>query len=252
MSSTPDVGKSDRPIVLTFHKLLPTFSWGSTNFSPHRFERLLKILIDRGFALNEQITLTFDDGYRHLLDSLPPLIEQFGIRPTVFVPTGWLGRSNRWDYSHLFRDDPHLGGGEVRELADIGVVFGSHGHSHQDLRHVDTSRLKSELIDSRHMLEDIVGTDVHAISYPFGGVNTRVLEAAAEAGFSTGYTMRFPAPGDQPLARGRMAVYGFDTPFSILQKIEHGPLYQLERFKTGVTNGLSSGTRLLNRLRRLS
>ena len=52
-----------------------------------------------------------------------------------------------------------------------------------------------------------------------------------------------------PLARGRVAVYGFDTAFSVLQKVERGPLYRIERLKAGITTGLSGGTRLLNRLR---
>ncbi len=249
MSSTPDRRDTHTPIVLTFHKLLPAFSWGATNFSPRRFSQLLTILVDRGFDLNGQILLTFDDGYRHLLDTLPPLIERFAIRPIVFIPTAWLGRSNTWDYSRLFRDDPHLGGGEVRELFGLGVTLGSHGHSHQDLRYVPTPRLETELADSRHILEDIVGSEVRLISYPFGGVNSHVLDAVAESGYTAGYSMRFPAPGDHPLARGRMAVYGFDTPFSVLQKIEHGPLYQVERVKARLTNGLSGGTRLLNRMR---
>ncbi len=258
MSSTRDQNEPLPTIVLTFHKVSPTFTWGSTNYSPRRLATLLEMLVDRGYSLDGRnphdpelpaIRLTFDDGYAHLSRELPPLMERFGFRPTVFIPTAWLGKSNSWDYSHLFRRDPHLSGGEVRELADTGVIFGSHGHSHCDLRARTPDQIQWELTESKQTLEDTLGRPVTSLSYPFGGADGRVLAAAAACGFETGYTMRFPRLVDPPLAMGRYAIYGFDTPFSILQKVERGRLYQLERFKARVTHGLSAGTRLLNRLR---
>jgi len=233
------------PTVLAFHKLTPKVTFGSTNFSPGRFERLLSFLTEFGCSLS----ITFDDGYQHLRDHLPPLIDRLGFRPIIFVPTDLIGRLNRWDYSSRLAPDPHLDENSIRELADLGVRFGSHGISHRDLTSCSGVELRSELEDSRKRLQDLTGQPVEEISYPFGRADVRVREAAAEAGYSRGYTMEFPTPDDTPLATGRIAIYGYDTHLTVFHKVTGGRLYRLERLKARITNRLSGGTVLLNRFR---
>jgi len=111
--------------------------------------------------------------------------------------------------------------------------------------------LLHELRESREILSDLSAHKVDAISYPFGRVNRAVLDAAEMAGFTAGYTMAWPSDTDLPLAQGRIPIYGYDSLFSIQQKLGDGFLNRLERLKVRVTNGLSWGTVLLNRLRRL-
>lgn len=242
MSSRDEYG----PTLLTFHKVSRGLSFGATNYSPRRLRSLLSMLQRRGYSFGqsaESVVATFDDGYAHLREVLPPLMEEFGLAPIIFVPTHWIGRSNTWDYSALFRRERHLSGGEVRELAGLGVRFGSHGHTHRDLRRLTEKERRAELEESKRRLEDILGEAVTSLSYPFGGCDGRVAAAAAEAGYHDGYTMRFPAPGDGPLSRGRLGIYTFDTHGSILQKLERGPLYEVERLIAAATNRLSAGTR---------
>jgi peptidoglycan/xylan/chitin deacetylase (PgdA/CDA1 family) len=247
--------------VLAFHKVFPGITFGSTNFPPRRLERLLELLSDSGFSFADpsqplangqgpSLLLTFDDGYAHLADVLPPLMQRFKFRPLVCVPTAFIGRSNRWDYSHVLRPFRHLDRGAIRDLARSGVVFGSHGHSHADLTSMDPTRLGFEMLFSRASLEDIVGKRVDAISYPFGRTNEGVHKAASAAGFEHGYTSRFPSPGDPPLAQGRIPVYGYDTPLSVWQKLAGGRFRGVENLKTRATTQLSGGTVWLNRLRR--
>ncbi len=248
------------PVILTFHKICPGFSFGSTNFSPRRFRRLLLFLTQTGFCLTDcnnarsgekpkRLVLSFDDGYQHLAEVLPPLMSEFEFVPIVFMPTAWIGKGNRWDYSYRLRPMRHLERGAVRELAALGVEFGSHGHSHIDLTSCPPDVLRQELDYSRKVLEDITGSQVGAISYPFGRYDTRVLAAVAEAGFSRGYTMDFPASDDSSLAMGRVAVYGYDTHLSVRRKLTPNRLQRLEYLKVRLTNRLSAGTVLLNRLR---
>ncbi|MCM2272226.1 MAG: polysaccharide deacetylase family protein [candidate division Zixibacteria bacterium] len=246
------------PVVLVFHKLQASFSFGVNNFSPKRFERLLTWLELLGYDLRlgertagQRLICTFDDGYRHLADVLPMFIERFGIRPVLFVPTGWIGKANRWDYSYWLRATPHLERRQIRELANAGVIFGSHGHTHTDLTAVSSRRMQIELRQSREMLSDLAAQRIQAISYPFGRCDQAVLEAVEWAGYTDGFTMRWPTPNDSKLAQGRIPVYGYDSPLSIQHKLGDGILNKLERVKATVTNRLSAGTILLNRLRRL-
>lgn len=243
------------PSVLVFHKLLAQVSFGVTNYSPRRLEHLLKTLSDAGWSLvshepGKRLLITFDDGYQHLEDVLPPLMSRLSFLPIIFVPTALIGKPNRWDYSYRLRLTPHLDRDAIRRLADLGVIFGSHGSTHSDLTRCRKSDLETELVDSRKILQDLTGQQVQTLSYPFGRCNNPVKAAAQEAGYQVAYTMRFPQESDPPLARGRFPVYGFDTRWSVCQKLDRGPAYQIERFKTATVGRLSGGTVLLNRLRR--
>lgn len=247
------------PSILAFHKLLNQFSYSATNYSPRRFAELLRILTlsghppapgtDEGLYEGRGVVFTFDDAYQHLETVLPPLMDQFGFRPLVFVPTALIGKSNRWDYSYHLRPSSHLDRDGLCRLSNIGVIFGSHGATHTDLTQCSPARLKNELADSRKTLQDLTGQEIGSVSYPFGRYDPAVLDAAKEAGFATGFSMRFPRLDDQPLARGRYPVYGFDTPWTVRQKLERGPLYRIEQFKAATVGRLSSGTILLNRMR---
>lgn len=205
---------------------------------------------ERSTADPHGLAITFDDGYKHLSTVLPDMIERFGIEPVVFMPTAWIGKPNRWDYSYRLRSVPHLDGNDVRQLASCGVRFGSHGHRHLDLTRCSAAELAAELSDSRRRLEDILGERVSTVSYPYGRHNRRVRDAAAVAGYHLGFTMRFPTPGDLPLAVGRLSVYTWDSRLAVLQKISGGPLAGLERLKSRLANSLSAGSDILNRMRR--
>lgn len=178
-------------------------------------------------------------------------MEKYHFTPLVFLPTAWIGEQNRWDYSSRIRPERHLNRVEIKWLSGIGVEFGSHGHRHVDLTRCDTWHLADELNTSRRILEDITGRDITAISYPFGRHSAVVAAAAAQAGYTIGYTMRFPEATDQPMCRGRVPVYGYDTPRSVLRKLRSGPMQRVERWKATVTNQLSTGTIWLNRMRGL-
>ena len=249
------------PKILTFHKLLPKFSWGITNYAPGRLKQLLTVMSDRGYRFipleellsrqpDDGVAITIDDGYHHLREVLPPLMDRFGIRPTVLVPTACVGRSNSWDYSHSLQNVPHLDSSGIKELSSLGIRFGSHGHSHTDLTRLDDTELMDEMERSRGILEDITGTEVTAVSYPFGRCNDRVAGAASAAGYQHGFTMAFPRPGDQPLAIGRHAVYGVDTCRSVLRKLTPGSGRRMEQMKCRMINACAIGTITLNRLRR--
>jgi len=249
------------PTFLTFHRLSRGFTWGATNFSPQRFRGLLETLLEAGYRLhstNEKptrwstgdpaIAISFDDAYEELHQELPPLMEQFRLSPTIFVPTAFVGRSNRWDYASIFSRTNHLSETQITDLRKAGVEFGTHGHTHRDLTRLDSSALSIELRHSRDQLKQILGESVDCLSYPFGRLGPKVVAAAEEAGYRRAYTMRFPEPDDPAMATGRIAVYAFDSPLSVLRKLRTGRLRGLEALKGRIVNRLSGGTTLLNRM----
>lgn len=121
--------------------------------------------------------LTFDDGLVDNLETLVPLLRSEGVPATVFVVSGWLG-------------EPHPVAGwtrvltaeEVRELShDLEV--GAHTETHPDLVTLPPTAARAELEQSRLALEEITGTTVDVVAYPFGHASAETRIAAREAGF---------------------------------------------------------------------
>ncbi len=244
--------------VLVFHKLTESVSFGSTNYSPKRMCKLLESLTDNGYQFvsvgelmsnndSSKIAITFDDGYAHLAAALPPLIDRFKIRPTIFVPTSYVGKSNSWDYSSFFKSEPHLSRQQIEYLSEIGVDFGSHGHRHLRLSTLDDKALDSELSESKHILEEITGKAVETMSFPFGKTNPKVLTAATKAGFKFSFTMSFPDKSNRKTALGRIPVYFFDSPDSVMQKLGRTGLYPFHKALCRSATAMSIGTILLNK-----
>ena len=231
--------------LLALHKVQAGLSFGATNLPPRRLDNLINRLNEAGLPFR----LSFDDGYRQLRDALPPLLPKLRFPPIIFMPTYWIGRENEWDYSYLFKHVGHLEESDIRELAELGVLFGSHGHTHRQLLDGSEAELEEELGLSRRILQGIIGRPVDCISYPFGRVDGRVMAAAEREGYRFGYTMSFPEPSDPPLAIGRIPVYTFDTPATIIRRLTRGRGYDWERLKVDITTSLSGGTVILNRLR---
>ncbi len=248
------------PLILSFHQIHDRFSFGVTNYSPRRFFDLLSFIKGSGFSFvsvedimtrpgADRVAITFDDGYQHLTQIIPRAMDEFGVRPTIFVPTAYIGRGNAWDYSHRFHPLHHLNEGEIRQLVRTGVEIGSHGHSHLSLVGLDTEELERELVRSKQGLEELTGTSVHAIGYPFGRVDQQVRRAARDAGYRYGFTMAHPTTSDDAMATGRIAVYVFDTPLVVLRRLRRGPWAEIERVKAKIVNSLAGGTILLDRIK---
>jgi uncharacterized protein YgiM (DUF1202 family) len=73
----------------------------------------------------------------------------------------------------------------VNALASQGFDIASAGHTGDDLRSLTDAQLDLELRQSRQLLEE-AGADVQSVSYPQAGVNDRVMQHAAAAGYLFG------------------------------------------------------------------
>ena len=81
---------------------------------------------------------------------------------------------------------------QVRQLADsnAGLTIGSHGHSHQRLARLDDDSQRSDLAESKRILEARLGREVAALAYPYGWPGTYTAETKALAA-GAGYRLAF-------------------------------------------------------------
>lgn len=152
---------------------------------------------DGGAALPPRsVIVTFDDGFRDFADAAWPVMARHGIRPMVYLPTGFVGRTEGWKG---IREPARslMDWATVRRLADEGVGFGSHTVSHPDLDSLAPGALAEELDRSQHEIEDRLGRRADHFAPPYGIAGARVrAEIARRYLTSVGTRLRQAGPRD--------------------------------------------------------
>jgi peptidoglycan/xylan/chitin deacetylase (PgdA/CDA1 family) len=216
-------------LVLCYHGVSERWP-ASQSVTPRAFEDQVALLLRRGYApvtfseavrggAGRRFAVTFDDGYRSVLEMAKPVLDRLGLTATLFVPTDWIGsdRPVEWGGASRWLGTEHedelrvLDWDDVAGLAVAGWEIGSHTRSHCHLTRCDDARLADELGGSRATLEGRLGRVCTALAYPFGDVDERVVAAAAAAGYlaAGAIPVRFRAP--RPLEWPRVGVYHRDA-----------------------------------------
>ena len=157
--------------------------------------------------------LSFDDGFKNNLTNAAPVLKERGIPATFFVPPAHIGAdwSRAREYCverlHLAGPVEILSWQDCCELVNEGFDVGSHTYSHCRLSELTGDQLKHEIVDSKHMLEDKLGSSVDHFSWPYGRKSDYSPEAS-DLIESAGYRGCFGA------FRGRV-VRGKTDPYSI-------------------------------------
>ena len=184
--------------------------------SPAAFERQLTFLVEhrRVVPLDDvvagrissgrpAVAITFDDGYRSVLEDGLPLLERFGLPATMFVPTAFLGDRNRWDEA-TGRDLPIMDADELAGLPRRGMAVESHGHAHLLLEHASPSEAEPDLAQSCVILQELLGQPPRHLAYPFTTGSPGAREVARRLGFDAAFSIDRRDEG--PFARGRVPV----------------------------------------------
>ncbi|NEB02173.1 polysaccharide deacetylase family protein [Streptomyces sp. SID13726] len=143
------------------------------------------------------VLITFDDGYEGVHRHALPVLAKHGFTATVFVSTGWL----RGPYDTGGGLDTMLDWDQVRELAAADVEIGGHTHTHPQLDQLDDATLRHELIHSKEIVTDELGTVPASLAYPYGYSSRRVREAVRETGYGQALAV------NNGLARRRQGPY---------------------------------------------
>lgn len=179
-----------------------------------------KTLSDKTFLL------TFDDGFYGVYEHAMPVLAQLGWPATVFLVSSLTGKRDVWcekenpsgcTYPLLDRD-------HIEEMRKHGFSFHSHSRTHADLTKTTDQDLKDELYGAKAELEDLLGTDIPYLAYPYGRHDERVLAVARAAGYHAAFSVQpgFNRPGIDPYRIRRLDVFGTDTPAQLLRKITLG------------------------------
>ena len=141
---------------------------------------------DRG---RHMVLITFDDGDVSNVEQALPILQESGLAAVFFITRSFVGQRGMITRAGL------------RELADAGMVIGSHGLSHRFLNTLSPAALAIELSSSRDYLQQLTGRPVVLLSLPGGRGGPREIRAAHAAGYRSvlgsrpGNNLNTPAAG---------------------------------------------------------
>ena len=172
------------------------------------------------------VLVTFDDGYRSVLDRALPVLERHGLPAVVFVCAEPVLRSRQFWFDTLCNrdgetavlnaatlpyeewralrdslsttasaDEIHrpMTPAELRRVADSPLIeIGGHTVSHPSLACAGLEMQREEISDCRTALQQLLGSDVRSFAYPFGKrgphYTTETVAAVRHAGFDVAFT----------------------------------------------------------------
>jgi peptidoglycan/xylan/chitin deacetylase (PgdA/CDA1 family) len=237
-AGSPPDGRA-RPLLVAYHAV---GSWSrSLAVSEQALREQLSLLRRRGYvgltaAEAERrrrdgtlpartAVVTFDDGFRSVLRARP-ILDELGFPATVFAVTSYVesGEPLSWpglEHWHGVDDLRPLGWPELELLREHGWEVGSHTATHPLLPDVDDTRLERELLDSRLLLEQRLGS-CETLSYPYGRADERTAAAAARAGYLGAFTLGRVHRPDEPFRRPRLGLRSVDRGLRLRLRLTNG------------------------------
>jgi peptidoglycan/xylan/chitin deacetylase (PgdA/CDA1 family) len=140
------------------------------------------------------VALTFDDGYRDVLECALPVLREHGFPSTVFVVPGAIAGTTAFAWYPRGAMPPVAGWDELRAAERAGGVhFEPHTTTHPVLTTLTREDAYREIIESKGVVELELGRPARLFCYPAGYYSPREVELVRECGFRAAVTCEFGA-----------------------------------------------------------
>lgn len=207
------------------------------------------------------VIVTFDDGYRSVLEYGLPSLEHHGIPAAVFVCVEPIVRSQHFWFDTLCRREDEqavlraatvpyqewrrlkesmatgcheyekhrpMTVSELRQLASSPLIeIGGHTLSHPALARASVAEQRCEIAGCRMALEDAIGKRVKAFAYPFGQIGTHysadTVAVVRDAGFDMAFTTEpsFATNHDDQFDIPRFVILDAVTEVELAHRLTH-------------------------------
>jgi peptidoglycan/xylan/chitin deacetylase (PgdA/CDA1 family) len=150
-------------------------------------DTFLRALSAPGALPQRSALLTFDDGYKSLLNSASQCLLEFGYPAVAFVPTHFVGGYNDFDEG-VQPKEAICSWDDLRELERRSFSIQSHGVRHRSFARIAPEEQEEELRCSKIIIEAELGKPVEAFAYPYGNVGDRAVgEVLKRAGYRSAF-----------------------------------------------------------------
>ncbi|HEV8440002.1 MAG TPA: polysaccharide deacetylase family protein [Methylomirabilota bacterium] len=212
-----------------------------SSVSPAAFEGQIEHLVRRGYQLlslseatrrvasggplaPQSLVLTLDDGFRDNYEHAFPVLMRFRVPATVFLTVAYIGTDRLPTLTRTEFVPRPLSWEQVKEMHAHGIEFGSHTLTHPMLSQISPDAARREIVQSRRVIEDKLGSPARLFCYPRGDFNATVKRIVGEEGYVAACTTR-PGVNDgrtDPYALRRTYVSRQDTPTEFAKKVAGG------------------------------
>lgn len=143
-------------------------------------EKLAELIKSKKRIPFKTVAITLDDGYRDNYTYAYPILKKYGLPATMFVIINEIGRP----------EGDRLSWEEIKEMHSSGLItIGSHALGPEPLINIKSEGLlRSEIFDSKRILEEKLGLPVNCFSYPEGMFNAHIKKLVQEAGYRVAVT----------------------------------------------------------------
>ncbi len=190
-----DIVEGAKILVLNYHQIDNKHTPLAVELKD--FEEQMKFLVDSGCititpdelyaGLNGEIELppkpvliTFDDGYLDNYANAFPILKKYGLKATIFIIPAFTGvypNYMTWE--------------QLKEMEQSGITIESHTLTHPKLEELPDDEIRTELLDSKTMLEENLGHPVEFLAYPTGTYNLHIAGIAQDVGYKGAFTIKY-------------------------------------------------------------
>jgi peptidoglycan/xylan/chitin deacetylase (PgdA/CDA1 family) len=150
------------------------------------------------------VALTFDDGYRDVLEHGFPVLRELGFPSTTFVVPGAIAGETAFDWYAPGPMPPIAGWDELRAEERAGLVrFEPHTLTHPVLTGLSREDARREILQSKLAVEHELGRPARLFCYPGGYYSPREVELVRECGLRAAVTCEFGA-NEAPFAHNEL------------------------------------------------
>lgn len=188
--------------IITIHAL------DEKTLSPVDFVKYIEVMQKIGYkfvSLEEivssdckglKLALTIDDAYKCVVTNLLPILQQYGIVATLFVPPGLLGleANDPLLISHnCYKDHDMMSVEDLRVWCDAGMKIGFHTNTHINMRDgFSECEIDEEFRRGLETLSVLGYNNLEHFAYPFGFTPKNkdfIYQLMKKYGFKYAYTI---------------------------------------------------------------
>lgn len=131
------------------------------------------------------VCITFDDGYKDVLQNAYPILEKENIKATVFAIGSRTG-VNRHELDNIL---DIMTDEEILRLKNAGWGIGFHTRTHPDLETLTEDQLHEECVVGKKEMEKRLSIRVQYFAYPKGKYNKKILRAVEDGAYESAFTV---------------------------------------------------------------
>ena len=219
---TPETGSG---LTIGAAQLEAQFSWicdqGYTTW--HLRELQNRTELPKG----KNIVITFDDAYVSFMDLALPLLQKYNLKATMFVPLGFLGKTDEWNSGQV----PIITTEQLSKLDPNLVELGYHSFAHPKYHELSVEAVAADMDNCFDLSKESDLNFSEVLAYPYGkypkekGAKEDFVDLLRNRGIYFGLRIG-----------NRVNTFPFPKPFEV-QRLDIKGEYSLAKFSRKVKYG---------------